>query len=167
MSSKTIAALYNTRADAGRAVDALMSIGFPAESISMLVAEDAHGQHFRVQESNKAAEGAVGGGVAGGALGAIAAGLVAIGVIGLPGVGLVAVGPLVAVLAGAGAGAAVGGLVGALVGLGIPEHQAKVMADQAKRGGILIAVDASDRDRAHAAEEIFAATHAASMSRVA
>ena len=58
----TLAALYTAQPDASRAVDALIAAGFAPERISMLVAEDARGQHFRIEEGNKAAEGAVGGG---------------------------------------------------------------------------------------------------------
>lgn len=162
----TLAALYNAQPDASRAVDALIAAGFAPERISMLVAEDARGQHFRIQQGSKAAEGAVGGGVVGGTLGALVAGLVAIGVIVTPGVGLVAAGPLLAALAGAGTGGVAGGLVGGLVGLGIPEHAAKVMEQQVSRGGILIAVDLADADERKLADQVFEQTGATSTSRV-
>ena len=162
----TLAALYPSQPDAGRAVDALIAAGFVPERISMLVAEDARGQHFRIQQGSKAAEGAVGGGVVGGTVGALIAGLAAIGVIATPGVGLVAAGPLVAALAGAGTGGVAGGLVGGLVGLGIPEHAAKVMEQQVSRGGILIAVDVANHDELKLAEQVVEQTHAQSTSRV-
>jgi len=162
----TLAALFNTQPDAGRAVDALIAAGFAPERISMLVAEDARGQHFRIQQGSKAAEGALGGGVLGGAIGALVAGLAAIGIIATPGVGLVAAGPLLAALAGAGTGGAAGGLVGGLVGLGIPEHAAKVMESQVSRGGILIAVDVPNHDELHLAQQVLEQSGATSTSRV-
>jgi hypothetical protein len=164
--SHTLAASFNSQPDASRAVDALIAAGFAPERISMLVAEDARGQHFRVQQGNKAAEGAVGGGVLGGTLGALVAALAAIGIIATPGVGLVAAGPLLAALAGAGTGGVAGGLVGGLVGLGVPEHAAKVMEEQVSRGGILIAVDVPSTEERKLAEQVLEQTGATSTSRV-
>lgn len=162
--SSTVAAVFSSRPEADRAVDDLVRAGFARGSISLLVAESSRGQHFKVVEGDKAAEGAIGGSVVGGTLGAIAAGLVAIGIIVAPGVGLIAAGPLLAALAGLGAGAAAGGLVGGLVGLGIPEHHAKVMDAQITRGGILVAVGTVDKDQQKAAEDAFAAAGAVTTS---
>ncbi len=162
--STTLAAVFSSRPEADRAVEDLVNAGFSRSAISLLVAESSRGQHFRVVEGDKAAEGALGGSVVGGTLGAVAAGLVAVGIIVAPGVGLVAAGPLLAALAGLGAGAAAGGLVGGLVGLGIPEHHAKVMDSQVTRGGILLAVDVANKDEQRAAEEAFAQAGAISTS---
>jgi hypothetical protein len=154
--SNTVTAVFTTRPDAARAVDELVRAGISRDAISLLVAEAARGQHFKVVEGDKAAAGAIGGGVVGGVLGGLAAGLVAIGVIVAPGLGLVAVGPLLAALAGVGAGGAAGGLVGGLVGLGIPEHHAKAMDEKVTRGGILIAVSTVDRAQQDAVEQVLA-----------
>lgn len=163
--SSTVAAVFSSRLEADRAVDDLARVGFSRGSISLLVAESSRGQHFKVVEGDKAAEGAIGGSVVGGTLGAIAAGLVAVGVIVIaPGIGLVAAGPLLAALAGLGAGAAAGGLVGGLVGLGIPEHHAKVMDAQITRGGILVAVGTANSDEQKAAEDAFASAGAVTTS---
>jgi len=162
--STTLAAVFSSRPEADRAVEDLVSAGFSRSAISLLVAESSRGQHFRVVEGDKAAEGALGGSVVGGTLGAVAAGLVAVGIIVAPGVGLVAAGPLLAALAGLGAGAAAGGLVGGLVGLGIPEHHAKVMDSQVTRGGILLAVGVANKDEQRAAEEAFEKAGALSTS---
>jgi hypothetical protein len=162
--SSTVAAVFSTRLDADRAVDDLVAAGFTRGAISLLVAESSRGQHFKVVEGDKAAEGAIGGSVVGGTLGALAAGLVAIGIIVAPGIGLIAAGPLLAALAGLGAGAAAGGLVGGLVGLGIPEHHAKVMDAQITRGGILVAVGTANKDEQHAAEKAFADAGAVTTS---
>lgn len=154
--STTVTAVFSTRADATRAVDDLVSAGFSRSAISLLIAEASKGQHFKVVEGDKAAEGAIGGGVVGGTLGGIAAGLVAIGVLAVPGLGLIAAGPLLAALAGIGAGGAAGGLVGGLVGLGIPEHHAKAMDEKITRGGILIAVGTENKAEQDAAETALA-----------
>lgn len=154
--STTVTAIFNTRLDADRAVDDLVQAGFSRDAISLLVAESALGQHFKVVEGDKAAAGAIGGGVVGGALGGLAAGLVAIGVIVAPGLGLIAAGPLLAALAGLGAGGAAGGLVGGLVGLGIPEHHAKAMDEKITRGGILIAVGTANKAEQDSAENALA-----------
>jgi uncharacterized membrane protein len=77
-----------------------------------------------------------------------------LGIIAVPGIGLVAAGPIIAALAGAGAGAAAGTLVGGLVGLGIPEHEAKVLDDQIRRGGILIAVSCNSPAQEKLAKDI-------------
>jgi len=151
MSTKTVAAVFSSRTEADHAVETLAIAGFERSAISLLIAESSRGQHFKVVEGDKAAEGAIGGGVVGGTLGAIAAGLIAIGVIVTPGVGLIAAGPAIAALAGLGAGAAAGGLVG----LGIPEHHAKVMESQITRGGILVAVAVTSDEQKDAAEAAF------------
>lgn len=80
------------------------------------------------------------------------------------GVGLVAVGPLVAALAGLGAGGAAGGIIGALIGLGVPEHEAELVANEIERGGILVGVEAADSDQADDIEEIFADMNAHSLA---
>lgn len=95
-------------------------------------------------------------------LGALAASLIVVGVIAAPGIGLVAAGPLLVALVGAGAGAAAGGLVGALVGAGIPEHEARVYADELRGGSILIGVTTHD-DRASRAVDVLDAAGAAGI----
>ena len=158
----TVTAIFATRRDADRAADLLVRAGFSRSNISLLLAESARGQHFKVVEGDRGAEGALGGSFVGGTLGGIAAGLVAIGIIAAPGLGLVAAGPLLAAFAGVGAGGAAGGLVGGLVGLGIPEHHAKVMDTKVTRGGILVAVATADTREQHAAEG--ALSHAGAVS---
>ena len=53
-------------------------------------------------------------------------------------------GPVVAALAGAGAGGAAGGIIGAIAGMGIPEHEAKMFADEINAGGVLVGVTVHD-----------------------
>jgi uncharacterized membrane protein len=54
-------------------------------------------------------------------------------------------GPLVGALVGAGAGTVTGGLVGALVGAGMPEHEARVVQDSLRQGGVVLAVHATQQ----------------------
>ncbi|MDM7913965.1 MAG: general stress protein [Candidatus Eisenbacteria bacterium] len=149
--AKIVTAVFKSRAAASEAVEDLVDAGFSRDDISVLMSDETRGREFAVETGTKAAEGATTGGITGGILGAIAAGLAAVGAVVIPGVGLVAAGPLVAALAGAGAGGAVGGLIGALIGAGLPEHEAKFLSEEVKKGGILIGVYAHD-DRKEVAE---------------
>lgn len=151
--SKIISGVFDSRVAATEAVQSLLNAGFGQADISMLMSDSTQGREFRVTESTKAPEGATAGATAGGVLGAIVASLVALGDLVIPGISLVAAGPIVAALAGAGAGGALGGLLGGLVGMGIPEHEARLMAQQVERGGILVGVMAHD-DRAKIAEQV-------------
>jgi hypothetical protein len=151
--SKIVSAVFENRVAATHAVDGLLSAGFGQADISVLMSDETQGREFGVEVHSKAPEGVAAGATAGGILGALAATLVALGLVVIPGVGLVAAGHLVAALAGAGAGGAVGGLLGGLVGLGIPEHEAKMMAERIAKGGILVGVLAHP-DRVKQADEI-------------
>jgi hypothetical protein len=127
------------------AIDRLLEAGFARDDISALSADPTlPGRKFGVDVKSKAPEGAAVGAATGGVLGAAAAALVAIGAIAVPGLGLVAAGPVLAALAGAGAGGAAGGLIGAVAGMGVPEHEAKMFADEIESGGVLVGVNAHD-----------------------
>jgi hypothetical protein len=66
----------------------------------------------------------------------------------LPGLGaVVAAGWLVGALAGAVAGGAAGGVVGALIEAGISDDDAAGYAEGVRRGGTLVTIRVSDRDR--------------------
>ena len=139
--SKQITAVYQDRKTAANAIERLQEeCGVTADDISVLVSEATRGREFQLKEESKAPEGVASGAAAGGALGALAASLMAVGAVAAPGVGLLAAGPIVAALAGAGAGGTVGGIIGGLVGLGIPEHTAKAVSEELKRGALLIGV---------------------------
>ena len=143
--SKAVTAVYKDRDSARLAIDRLLEAGFSRDDISALTADASlPGRQFGVDTKTKAPEGAAVGAATGGVLGAAAATLVAIGAIAIPGLGLVAAGPVVAALAGAGAGGAAGGIIGAIAGLGVPEHEAKMFADEIRSGGVLVGVNAHD-----------------------
>ena len=151
--SKAVTAVYRDRDSARLAVDRLLEAGFSRDDISALTADASlPGRQLGVDTKSKAPEGAAMGAATGGVLGAAAATLVAIGAIAVPGLGLVAAGPVLAALAGAGAGGAAGGIIGAIAGTGIPEHEARMFADEVKAGGVLVGVNAHD-DRVDLAKQ--------------
>jgi len=143
--SKTVTAVYRDAGSARLAIDRLLEAGFSRDDISALAADPAlPGRQLGVENRTKAPEGAALGAAAGGILGAVAATLVSIGAVAVPGLALVAAGPVLAALAGAGAGGAAGGIIGALAGMGVPEHEARMFADQVDAGGTLVGVTAHD-----------------------
>ncbi|MBN9418891.1 MAG: hypothetical protein J0I12_25795 [Candidatus Eremiobacteraeota bacterium] len=150
---KIVSAVYDNRATALAATEGLLAAGFGEGDISVLMSDATQGREFNVNVTTKAPEGASLGAAAGGVLGAIVCTLVALGDLVIPGISLVAAGPIVAALAGAGAGGTLGGLIGAMVGWGIPEHEAKLMAERVAQGGILVGV-LTHSDRAKTAREV-------------
>src|SRR5580692_4924435 len=146
--------IYTTRNGAEQAADALVSAGFSAGDISVLLPENLGTREMGTEKSTKAPEGATAGAgtgvVLGGALGLLAG----IGALAIPGVGpLIAAGPIMATLAGVGAGGAVGGIVGALVGMGIPEYEAKRYEGAVKDGGTLLSVHCDTAERVSLAKQ--------------
>lgn len=133
----TITGLFDTYADASRAVSRLEATGVGSADISIISHDE------RVDTGNLAAEGA-GTGAGIGAVAGGAGGLLAgLGLVAIPGVGpVVAAGWLAATLtgaaAGAVAGAAAGGLIGALTDSGVPEREAEFYAEGVRRGGTLV-----------------------------
>lgn len=162
--ARNIIGIYRTHQGAAVAVDSLAQAGFPQAAISMLVTENTHGQHFAVVERTRAAEGVAAGGIAGGVIGGVAAGLTALASVTIPGIGLFAAGPLIAALTGVGAGATAGGLIGGLIGLGMNEHEAKLVEQELRRGGLLVGVHVEDGDQADQAKRVFRETGALNYS---
>jgi len=157
--------IYTTRNGAEQAADALVSAGFSAGDISVLLPENLGTREMGTEKSTKAPEGATAGAgtgvVLGGALGLLAG----IGALAIPGVGpLIAAGPIMATLAGMGAGGTVGGLTGALVGAGIPEFEAKRYEGRLQKGGILLSVHCDTSDEIKRAKEILKNTNAEDIS---
>src|SRR3954470_23928036 len=143
MAGKNTAAfgLYNSRAQAESAVDALEQAGFRSDDISVLMPDKQSSEEFAHEKNTKAPEGTTTGVATGGAVGGTLGLLAGLGALAIPGVGpLIAAGPIMGALAGLGAGGAVGGLVGGLVGMGIPEYEAKRYEGRVKDGGVLLSV---------------------------
>jgi hypothetical protein len=151
----TISRLYDSYADAQRAVTSLEAAGVPHSDISIVannsdnwygadkkIDRDGDGMDDRAEGAGKGA--GIGAGVGG------AAGLLAgLGLLAIPGLGpVVAAGWLVSTAVGAAAGAATGGVVGALTQAGISEEEAPLYAEGVRRGGTLLSARVADADRA-------------------
>lgn len=151
----TVAAIFQDRMQAERAIDALRVAGFAGDQIGVAL-RDRHETGQLVEDTGtNAVEGAVSGALGGGLLGGMAGFLVGlISALAIPGIGpIVAGGALASALgaaggtavAGAGIGAAAGGLVGALSGMGIPEEEARYLETGFRSGGVLVTVNAGHR----------------------
>jgi hypothetical protein len=150
----TISRLYDSYADAHRAVQGLESAGIPQSDISIIannsdnwysgkkIDRDGDGVDDRAEGAGKGA--GIGAGVGG------AAGLLAgLGLLAIPGLGpVVAAGWLASTAVGAAAGAATGGLVGALTQAGVSKEEAPLYAEGVRRGGTLVSARVPDGDRA-------------------
>jgi uncharacterized membrane protein len=165
--SKTVTAVFDTRAEAESALLKLDQAGYTRDQVTMLVTEETRGKHFGIDDKTKAAEGAATGAAIGGLTGALFLAIGSAGALLIPGLNLIVSGALIGGLAGLGAGAATGSLVGALVGLGIPEHEAKLYEDTVRKGAILIAVEAGDDTGVEKVKAILTGTKAQSISAIA
>src|SRR4029453_8044217 len=132
--------LFPNRASAEQGYSSLMSCGYRADDVSVLMMDETRKRQFpadapKTELGTKATEGAGLGAVTGGTLGPLPP---ALGPPGLPppGIPIIALGPLAAVLSGAGLGGAVGGLIGAFVGAGLPEGAGGGGGGGPKRGGV-------------------------------
>jgi hypothetical protein len=149
----TISRLYDSYADAQRAVQGLEAAGVPHSDISIVannsdnwyngnkVDRDGDGVDDRAEGAGKGA--GIGAGLGG------AAGLLAgLGLLAIPGLGpVVAAGWLAATAVGAAAGAATGGIVGALTEAGVSKDEAPLYAEGVRRGGTLVSARVPDADR--------------------
>jgi len=142
---KTVVGLFDTYAQAQKAVQDLEAAGIARNNISF-VTNNANEQYTRTDTTTPAPAAEETGAET--ARGAVAGGITGL-IIGLapfviPGLGAIAaMGWLTMTLVGAGVGAAVG-LVGALTGAGVPEEDAAYYNEGVRRGGTLIAVKTDD-----------------------
>ncbi len=150
---EVVAALFDTTAQAVRAVEDLVAQGYPRSEVNLIANDvpgeyrpyfDDDGKYVAGEEDNTTAgEGAATGGGIGALLGGTGGVLAGLGLLAIPGVGpALAAGPIVAGLVGAGAGAVAGGLVGALVTAGLPKEDADRYAEGVRRGGTLLLLHA-------------------------
>lgn len=151
-----VTGICKTRVAAESAVDAIIKRGFTRDEISVLMSDATKTKEFGLETGTHAADGAGIGGAVGATLGAVLAAIATVGSsLLLPGIGLVVAGPVAAALAGVGAGGITGGLIGALIGAGIPEHRAKVYdAAGIRSGGILLGIEANDKEEAGKLEQL-------------
>jgi hypothetical protein len=153
--------IYQDRAHAEDAVDALIASGFRTEDISVLLPENIGTKDFAHEKNTKAPEGATTGAGTGAVIGGTLGLLAGIGALAIPGLGpFIAAGPIVGALAGVGTGGVVGGLIGALIGMGIPEYEAKRYEGMVRQGKILLSVHADNSEWTKRAKEILERTGA-------
>ncbi|MEQ1696972.1 MAG: hypothetical protein ABL901_14140 [Hyphomicrobiaceae bacterium] len=134
---QTHSRVYDTYAQAERAVKDLKSGGVASADISLVANKYVSEDYDDVDETSATATGAGTGAVIGGGAGLLAG----LGMLAIPGLGpVVAVGWLASTALGAVAGSAAGGIVGALVGAGTSEDDAHVYSEAIRRGGTLLTV---------------------------
>jgi hypothetical protein len=157
--------IYQSSAQAERAVDRIIAAGFSNNDISVLLPDTNSSKEFAHEKNTKAPEGTTTGVTTGGVIGGTLGLLAGIGALAIPGVGpLIAAGPIMASLAGLGVGGAVGGLIGALVGMGIPEYEAKRYEGRVKDGGVLLSVHCDTSDEVSRAKDLLKQTGAEDIS---
>lgn len=148
MHTKSASAVFDSPAEAERAINELRAAGISNSAISVIANKDhaeSLGGHD-VEHGENATKDVVGKTAAGAGLGA----LLGIGALAIPGVGpLVAAGAIAeaavggAALTGTAIGAAAGGISGLLTDHGESEDDARYYQDHIGRGGIYISVDVS------------------------
>ena len=147
--------IYKSADQAERAVDSLISAGFPSANISVLLPDTRSTKEFAHEKATKAPEGTAAGVTTGGAIGGTLGLLAGLGLLAIPGLGpFIAAGPIMAGLAGLGVGGAVGGVTGALIGFGIPEFEAKRYESRLQKGGILLSVHCDTSEEIKRAKEV-------------
>ncbi|MDD1530075.1 hypothetical protein C7U92_22010 [Bradyrhizobium sp. WBOS7] len=152
----TISRLYDSYADAERAVTRLEGAGVPHSDISIVAnnSDNWYGSRSGKVDRDRdgvddRAEGAGTGAGIGAGLGGAAGLLAGLGLLAIPGLGpVVAAGWLASTAVGAAAGAATGGIVGALTEAGVSKEDASRYAEGVRRGGTLVSARVPDQDRA-------------------
>jgi hypothetical protein len=149
---KTVSKVYDSYAQAKRAVQDLEAAGVGSTDISIVANKFVSRDHADVDEISDTAKGA---GI-GGALGAGAGLLAGLGLLAIPGLGpVVAAGWLASTAVVGAAGAAAGGIVGALIDAGENREHAHVYSEAVRRGGTLVSARVSD-EKAPIAEAVMA-----------
>ena len=134
---ETYTRVYDSYAQAQRAVTDLEQAGIASSEISLVANKHISDQYADVNDVSGTATGAGVGAALGGGVGLLAG----LGVMAIPGLGpVVAAGWLAATAVGAVAGSAAGGILGALTDAGTPEHHAHVYSEAVRRGGTLLTV---------------------------
>jgi hypothetical protein len=159
---QTIIGQFDSYEHAAAAVHALHEAGIAQTDISFVANTPPD------FEPDEVGEGATTGAEVGAGLGAAGGLLAGLGIISIPGLGpVVAAGWLFATaigaFAGAGVGAATGGLIGALTSAGVPETEAKALAEKLERGGAIVSARV---DEAHAGPAAAILRHAEGIEAV-
>jgi hypothetical protein len=141
--SKNVLALFESEAQATRAVTDLVAAGFDNKTISVVATEEGGvvETEFVTEEGNRAGPTAVKGMASGLVVGSLLGLLVGASTLAAGPLGLVVAGPIAGLVTGASLGAAGGSIMGALIGLGIPEERAQIYAEKVQQGGILVTME--------------------------
>ncbi len=171
-----VSAVFDSHAEAERAVTELRQAGVRDSALSVIARHDSGQGNYggaSTHEAKEKGEGALKGALGGGAVGA----LLGIAALAIPGVGpLAAAGAIAAsavpeaVAIGAGAGALAGGLSGLLKKHGVSDEDAGYYEGRINDGGVFVSVDTSDGAISpSAAQEILyrSGGHSASQPRAA
>ena len=134
---QTISKVYDSYAQAERAVKGLEAAGVPSSDISLVANKYVSEKYAHVEDASATASGATIGGAIGGGAGLLAG----LGLMAIPGLGpVVAAGWFASTALGVVAGSATGGIIGALVDAGTSQHDAHVYSEAVRRGGTLVTV---------------------------
>ena len=154
MNDRIASAVFDSRAEAERALSELRSAGIRDESISIIgksESGDGSGMTEGHDDDGVNKSGAVKGALMGGGAGA----LLGLAALAIPGVGpLAAAGAIAASAApeaaaiGAAAGATAGGLSGLFTKHGVSEEDSKYYEERVNQGGYFVAVHGDDSERA-------------------
>jgi hypothetical protein len=162
---RVLAAVFDTREQAEKAIAELTSAGFPIDSIGAAMRsrpeQEALIEHTGAHKTSEPLADIVEGGIFGGVVGA----LLSFGVLSVPGVGpVIAAGVLASAIAGAGIGAASGGIQAALTHVGFSESQADDLETPFNAGAAIVTVEFEEMESAEgetqgrldAARQVFA-----------
>jgi uncharacterized membrane protein len=174
---KTVLGVFQDKAQADSAVDALQTHNYKTDELSIIMKDQAHELHDHGDIGGNVASGALSGATTGGVIGGVAGLLIGIGAITLPGIGAVLIaGPIAAALgltgaaattvAGAVTGAVAGTLVGGLVSLGATEEDAREYERQIEAGAVLVAVPVHENNE-NEVRNLLEEHHASSIKTVA
>ena len=149
MTNNLVSAVFDSRADAERAVTELRGLGVRDDHLSVIAQHDGKttshdgAGHEAKERAGGLVKGAIGGGAAGALLGIAA--------LAIPGVGPLAAAGAIAASAvpegmaiGAGVGALTGGLSGLLKKHGVSDEDAGYYEQYVNNGGIFVSVDTND-----------------------
>lgn len=173
LGASTVSAVFDSRADAERAVSALREAGVPDSALSVIATSggttttQAGDGEITDEHHENIARGILGGGALGAGLGVLA--------LAIPGVGpLVAAGAIAAsavpgaMALGAAAGVAAGTFNETLKGHGVSDEDAAYYGDRLKSGGVLVTVQASGGMAEQARELLYRhGGHSSSRARTA
>ena len=143
---RRVIGVYQSEADAQRAVEDLLNMGYTSDEISV-VSKSAENTTAADGAETAVESGLKGGAAAGATIGGVGGLLAGLGLLVIPGIGpILAAGPIAAAFAGAVAGGAIGGTIGTLGGAmmdaGVDETDARYIDERFQAGDIVVYVDA-------------------------